>query len=60
MREGDTEQMYKIQELATTGWEDILHEDQTVKRYTKEECNERLRMYVDGGITPSRLRAVRD
>ena len=60
MKEGDNEQMYKIQELATTGWEDILHEDQTVKRYTKEECNERLRMYVDGVITPSRLRAVRD
>ena len=44
MKEGDNEQMFKIQELATTGWEDILHEDQTVKRYTKEECNERLRM----------------
>ena len=56
MKEGDNEQMFKIQELATTGWEDILHEDQTVKRYTKEECNERLRMYVDGGITAGSTR----
>jgi len=60
MREGDTEQMYKVQEFVTTGWEDILHEDQTVKRLTKEQCNERLRMYIDQGIAPNRLRAVRD
>ena len=53
------EQLYKIQEFVTTGWEDILSEDGSVQNYTKEDCNERLRMYLDSGISPSRLRAVR-
>tara|TARA_B100000131_G_scaffold241994_1_gene234471 strand:- start:356 stop:532 length:177 start_codon:yes stop_codon:yes gene_type:complete len=53
------EPLYKIQELVTTGWEDILAEDDSVHSYNKEKCDERLRMYVDSGIAPNRLRAIR-
>ena len=53
------EPLYKIQELATTGWEDILAEDGSVQSYIREQCDERLRMYVSSGIAPDRLRAIR-
>ena len=53
------EPLYKIQELVTTGWEDILAEDDSVQSYIKDKCDERLRMYVDSGIAPNRLRAIR-
>tara|TARA_B100001989_G_C24496063_1_gene442231 strand:- start:500 stop:685 length:186 start_codon:yes stop_codon:yes gene_type:complete len=54
-----TEPLYKIQEFVTTGWEDILAEDGSVQNYSKEDCNKRLRMYLDTGIAPDRLRALR-
>ena len=53
------EQLYKIQEYVTTGWEDILAEDGSVQSYIKDKCDERLRMYVNSGIAPNRLRAIR-
>ena len=53
------EPLYKIQELATTGWEDIHSEDNSVQSYTKDKCDERLRMYLNSGIAPNRLRAIR-
>ena len=53
------EPLYKIQEYVTTGWEDILAEDNSVQSYIREKCDERLRMYVSSGIAPNRLRALR-
>ena len=53
------EPLYKIQEQVTTGWEDILTEDGSVQSYSKEKCDERLKMYVNSGIAPNRLRAIR-
>ena len=53
------EQRYKIQEYVTTGWEDILAEDGSVQNYSKEDCDKRLRMYLNSGIAPNRLRAIR-
>ena len=53
------EPLYKIQEQVTTGWEDVLAEDGSVQSYLKEKCDERLKMYVNSGIAPNRLRAIR-
>ena len=53
------EQRYKIQEYVTTGWEDILAEDGSVQNYSKEDCDKRLRMYPNSGISPNRLRAIK-
>ena len=51
------EQHYKIQELVTTGWEDIVDENNNY-RMTKEECDVQLRKYQGQGISPKRLRAI--
>ena len=52
------EQLYKIQEYVTTGWEDILAEDGSIQNYSKD-CDKRLRMYLNSGISPNRLRAIK-
>tara|TARA_Y100000361_G_C11055968_1_gene287879 strand:- start:581 stop:754 length:174 start_codon:yes stop_codon:yes gene_type:complete len=54
------EALYRIQELVTTGWEDIVEEDNSNSKLTKEQCNAKIRSYLEGGLAPNRLRAVRD
>ena len=49
------ERRYKIQELVTTGWEDMAEDDSF--NLTREECSARLKLYVEAGIAPNRLRA---
>jgi hypothetical protein len=50
-----TEQkFYKIWQLYTTGWEVID------RKLTKEECDLRLREYVDSGENPNSLKATPD
>jgi hypothetical protein len=51
------EKLWKIQELCTTGWEDIDPED---CRLTKEQCDKRLEHYMNNEWNPNRLRAVPD
>jgi hypothetical protein len=50
-------QLYRIEELSTTGWE-LIEEDAT--QLTKEQCDERLSYYLSAGYPPNRLRAVYD
>lgn len=52
------ERRYKVQELVTTGWEDI--DEEWNSKLTREECSTKLSEYVEGGLSPSRLRAVND
>ena len=54
------EALYRIQELVTTGWEDIVEEDNSNSKLTKEQCNAKIRFYLESGLAPNRLRAVRD
>jgi len=54
------ETLYKIQEMATTGWEDIIEDDNSNRKLTKEQCNAKLQTYLGIGIAPDRLRAVID
>ena len=54
------EALYRVQELVTTGWEDIVEEDNSNSKLTKEQCNAKIRSYLEGGLAPNRLRAVRD
>lgn len=54
------ERLYKIQELNTTGWEDVLEDDNSNRKLTKEQCDAKLRTYLEIGISPERLRAVID
>ena len=49
--------LYKIQELVTTGWEDI-DEDWNIN-LTKEQCDIHLQECIDGGISTDRLKVVR-
>jgi hypothetical protein len=50
-------QLYRIQELTTTGWELIEEE---AKQLTKEQCDLLLNNYLSLGYPPNRLRAVYD
>jgi hypothetical protein len=50
-------QLYRIQELTTTGWE-LIEEDAV--QLTKEQCDLRLNDYLSSGYPPNRLRAVYD
>ena len=52
------ERRYKVQELVTTGWEDI--DEVWNSKLTREQCSAKLNEYVDGGVSPARLRAVND
>ena len=51
------ENLYRIEELCTTGWELV---DESEVQLTKEMCNQRLRYYLNEGMSPDRLRAVVD
>jgi hypothetical protein len=51
------ELLYRIEEFTTTGWELI---DGKEVRLTKDVCAERLKYYMDEGISPDRLRVVVD
>tara|TARA_B100001250_G_C19606672_1_gene703053 strand:+ start:392 stop:556 length:165 start_codon:yes stop_codon:yes gene_type:complete len=48
---------YKIQELVTTGWEDVSAEWN--QRLSKEQCDEHLQDLIGGGISPQRIRIQR-
>ena len=50
-------QLYRIEELCTSGWE--LIEPQQVQ-LTKEQCKEQLERYIEKGYNPNALRAVYD
>tara|TARA_Y100001963_G_scaffold61115_1_gene85312 strand:- start:55 stop:258 length:204 start_codon:yes stop_codon:yes gene_type:complete len=50
------EKRWKIQEMTTEGWTSI---DPKTDNLLKEECDEWLNRYLEGGIPPTRLRAVR-
>lgn len=51
------ENLYRIEELFTNGWELI---DESSKKLTKEQCDQRLQDYLERGYNPNNLRAVRD
>ena len=46
---------YKVLQLDTTGWE--VPDDKVDVNLTREECNGRIRWYLDQGISPDRLKA---
>ena len=48
---------YKIQELVTTGWEDIAEEWNV--RLTKEQCDLKIEQLMKDGISPARLNVRR-
>jgi hypothetical protein len=50
-------QLYRIEELFTNGWELI---DESAQKLTKEQCDLRLRDYMNQGYNPNYLRAVID
>ena len=50
-------QLYRIEELVTSGW--VLIESQSQK-LTKEQCKEQLEFYISQGHNPNTLRAVPD
>jgi hypothetical protein len=50
-------QLYRIEELFTNGWELI---DESAQKLTKEQCDLRLRDYLNQGYNPNYLRAVID
>jgi hypothetical protein len=52
------ERRYRMQELVTTGWEDI--DEEWNSKLTREQCSTKLQEYIDGGVSPGRLRAVND
>lgn len=51
------EQLYRIEELCTTGWTLI---DSDKRKMTKQQCSEALQMYISSGYNPNSLRAVAD
>ena len=51
------ENLYRIEELFTTGWDLINSDDQ---KLTREQCKKRLNFYLAEGISPDRLRVVSD
>jgi hypothetical protein len=50
-------QLYRIEEFYSSGWELI---DDSAQKLTKEQCNQMLRTYLNGGTNPNHLRAVLD
>ena len=50
-------QLYRIEELTTEGWTLV---DNSTTQLTKEQCDEKLTNFVDGGVNPTRMRAVPD
>ena len=51
------EKLYRIEELTTEGWTLI---DVVARNLTKEKANVLLDQYINAGVNPNRLRAVRD
>ena len=49
------ERKYKVLQLDTTGW--VVPDDRVDTNLTREECNSRLRWYLDQGISPDRIKA---
>ena len=49
------ERKYKVLQLDTTGW--VVPDDRVDVNLTREQCNARLRWYLDQGISPDRLKA---
>jgi len=49
------EKLYRIEELATSGWELV---DPSATNLTKEQATERLNGYIAEGYNPNRLRAT--
>ena len=49
------ERKYKVLQLDTTGW--VVPDDRVDVNLTREECNARLRWYLDQGISPDRIKA---
>tara|TARA_E500000081_G_scaffold144422_1_gene165189 strand:- start:431 stop:607 length:177 start_codon:yes stop_codon:yes gene_type:complete len=49
------ERKYKVLQLDTTGW--VVPDDRVDANLTREECNSRLRWYLDQGISPDRIKA---
>ena len=50
-------QLYRIEEMFSHGWE-LVEED--AKQLTKEQCDQKLQIYLERGYNPNYLRAVRD
>lgn len=50
-------QLYRIEELFTNGWELI---DESAVQLTREECSQRLQMYLSQGYNPECLRVLPD
>ena len=50
-------QLYRIEELYSHGWDLI---DEEAKQLTKEQCDQKLSVYLSAGYNPNYLRAVRD
>ena len=51
------EKLYRIEELTTEGWTLI---DEVARNLTKVKANVLLDQYINAGVNPNRLRAVRD
>ena len=51
------QQLYKIEELCTSGW--ATQDDDTVK-LTKEQAQAKAQDLIDEGLNPNRLRIVPD
>ena len=49
--------LYRIEELATTGWE-LIGEDEV--QLTKEVCTQHLNNYLSQGMNPNLIRVVVD
>ncbi len=43
------ERFFKIQELSTVGWEDVVEDDNSNRKLTKEQCNAKLQGYLGIG-----------
>lgn len=50
-------QLYKIEELCTSGWTLI---ESNARQLTKEQCKEKLEFYIEKGYNPNSLRAIYD
>lgn len=50
-------QLYRIEEMCTSGW--TLVESDAIQ-LTREQCKEKLEMYIAEGKNPNALRAVYD
>jgi hypothetical protein len=50
-------QLYRIEELDTTGW--VLIEPHQVQ-LSREKCKEQLDLYISQGHNPNHLRAIPD